>query len=348
MNAFSPLIIVIAVFWLPSGARAEAFQSVDPPDARYALPFGVRDGTVVGLYQDVQGQHHGFEFTRRGAYASFDAPGADPQLGTYAIGLDSRGDIVGYFYDTAATPRGFVRSPGGQIITFDARGANRQGTFVWAVNRSGTVVGTYVDHAGVMRGFARNANGEQRPINLRSAHMVQPSGINDKGVIVGYFGDQTGFHGFVRENGEREDFESFDPPAGCTFDRYYRVYVNNRGDVVTTCVGYSSSSSHGYLRSRAGQVTVVDYPGTRYTSIDGITQTGDIVGVYLDLVGTTHGFVRSPDGAFAAFDFPGSAITTVFGSDPAGDIVGTYRGNSGPEHGYVRFASQPASPEQDD
>jgi len=339
-------VVVSTALALPSGALAQAFQSVDPPDAAYTLALGVRNGTVVGLYQDLQAQFHGFELTRRGSYASFDAPGADPQFGTYAIGLDIHGNIVGYFYDTGTSSHGFVRLRNGMIITFDARGANAAGTLVAAVNRVGTLVGTYLDAGGAMHGFARSTDGEQWHIDVPGAQMTQPTWINDKGVIVGKFADQTGtLHGFVHEANEPEDFQTFDAAVGCFLDVYYPVYLNDHGDIATTCLTDSGTSAHGYLRTRTGQVTRIDYPGNMNTAVNGITRTGDVVGGYLDSHGVNHGFVRSPNGTFTTYDFPGASVTTPFSSDAAGDIVGTYQVLYGPLHGFVRRGRASSCPE---
>ena len=70
--------------------------------------------------------------------------------------------------------------------------------------------------------------------------------------------------------------------------------------------------------------TPIDYPGATDTFAYGINAAGDIVGEYLDDLGSgEHGFVLR-NGEFTSFDYPGSAGTAGLGINPRGDIVGQY------------------------
>src|SRR5271169_3178033 len=61
----------------------------------------------------------------------FDAPGAGtvsspecaPYCGTIPNGINDLGVIVGYYTDANIVPHGFLRTPGGKIVSFDAPGA---------------------------------------------------------------------------------------------------------------------------------------------------------------------------------------------------------------------------------
>lgn len=338
MKRCSPTLALtaIAALAMPVITRAQIYQTVDPPDTEQTQPFGARDGTVVGIYQDLQGGSHGFSFKRNGAYTSFDAPGSDPHFGTYGIGLDGDCNIVGYFYERAGKSHGFSRSPNGKIVTFDAGGPNAFGlTLVAAVNASGTIVGTYVDVRGSLRGFMRTADGKLSPVNVDSSETTQPTAINDRGDIVGYYvgagGTQSG--SFIRKAGE--PFQTIEAPTGC--GSY--AYVNNRGDVATNCD--SNDFAHGYVLSHTGVGTVFDYPGAQFTTIVGISANGDTAGVYL-ASGVLHGFIRSSAGSFTSIDFPASGVTStrVNGVDKDGDIFGTYTVGFGPVHGFVRYRTR--------
>ncbi len=68
----------------------------------------------------------------------------------------------------------------------------------------------------------------------------------------------------------------------------------------------------------------------RATSTQGINPEGDIVGFYVDEIGTSHGFLLS-DGQFTTIDVPGSLAgvtgtlpTAARGISPSGNIVGSY------------------------
>ena len=93
-----------------------------------------------------------------------------------------------------------------------------------------------------------------------------------------------------------------------------------------------------------GTFTTIDYPGAADTveccsAILNINPEGQIVGGYLDTIGTGHGFLLS-QGSFTSFDFPGAISSCAFGINPAGDIVGLYCDTpggcaSGLSHGFL-------------
>jgi hypothetical protein len=55
----------------------------------------------------------------------------------------------------------------------------------------------------------------------------------------------------------------------------------------------------------------------------GINDSGQIVGRYVDAIGTTHGFLRS-GGSYTTLDVPGSTFTVANGINASGQIVGAY------------------------
>src|ERR1039457_1726381 len=77
----------------------------------------------------------------------FDVPGAgvDVQQGTYPLGINPAGVIVGYYVDASDICHGFVRLTDGTITTFDAPGASTVETTAQAINPSGTVTGFFQD-----------------------------------------------------------------------------------------------------------------------------------------------------------------------------------------------------------
>jgi hypothetical protein len=98
---------------------------------------------------------------------TFDAPDAGTAqyqgTGCFAytdcsVLINNRGEITGYFLDTNNVYRGFVRSPWGNVTTFDAPGANTtpgaySGTFPVSINDEGEITGYYLDANNVNHGF---------------------------------------------------------------------------------------------------------------------------------------------------------------------------------------------------
>jgi hypothetical protein len=158
------------------------------------------------------------------------------------------------------------------------------------------------------------------------------NGINRSGAVVGFFPDDTGFHGFLRD------------PSGVftTLTGMSEAFgINDHGWIVGIGPG-------GNVRSPAGQMTTVTVPGpTDETTPTGINNHLDIVGWFFDTnTGAIRGFVRSAAGTYTTFDAPGAVNGSgKFGTQPqgindAGAISGWYD-NGGPYHqsGFLRNAN---------
>jgi hypothetical protein len=166
-------------------------------------------------------------------------------------------------------------------------------------------------------------------------------GVNAAGNIVGYYGDSSGNHGFLR-----------DATGGFTT-------INYPGQASTGIAGISSSGVmagnysqggsnpiHGFLLSR-GVFTNIEVPGSTQTTVNGISPSGRlIVGTYNDVTGE-HGYLLS-GGVYKSFDLPGT-YTWPQGVNNRGQIVGYYydagvtTGFMMDKNGYksLRFDSHP-------
>ena len=101
-------------------------------------------------------------------FISFDAPGAGtgPYQGTgcfyydcYGL-INNLGEITGYYLDANNVYHGYLRSPDGKFLTFDAPSADLtandfNGTFPVSLNDWGVVTGYYIDKNNVVHGFVR-------------------------------------------------------------------------------------------------------------------------------------------------------------------------------------------------
>ena len=80
-----------------------------------------------------------------------------------------------------------------------------------------------------------------------------------------------------------------------------------------------------------------DPPGSTFTSVSGMNNSGQMVGTYQDSAGL-HSFLRSSDGVtYTTINFPGASRTTVAGINNLGQVVGGYT-NGGATHGFLRGA----------
>lgn len=80
--------------------------------------------------------------------------------------------------------------------------------------------------------------------------------------------------------------------------------------------------SAGCLSAAPISFTLFQFPGSKYTSLNGVNNNGDIVGGYGGAAGVQHGFLLTASGALTTFDPPGSTSTVAEGINDAGQIAG--------------------------
>ena len=71
--------------------------------------------------------------------------------GTVVEGINARGQVVGYYVDSAGVDHGFIYFHGQFKTLDDPLGA--QGTIVEGINDSAKIVGVYYDTGGAHHGF---------------------------------------------------------------------------------------------------------------------------------------------------------------------------------------------------
>jgi len=291
----------------------------------------------------------------------FDAPGSatsssgacGQSCGTQAFANNDEGTIVGSYTDENVVAHGFLRTPGGQFVAFDAPGAGLgagldQGTFAMSINDLGVIAGQVQDENNVFHGFVRDWKGSFVIIDGPDAGAAAFQGtalfdINFEGATAGIEIDASNtVHGFLRLNGKNI---SFDPP-GSTYTFVCQETCLNQGDMVTGFYIDTSNVSHGFLRKRDGSITTLDAPGAgggagQGTTAASIDPEGAITGYFFDAGGAAHGFVRYSSGRYATFDAPGGSSFTVantaaFSINLFGAVTGEALDTNSVMHGFVR------------
>ena len=160
-----------------------------------------------------------------GANAFYLPSGGSPQTITVpgnainAFGINDRSNIVGQFTSGNATPGFYLPSAtSGSFVTINAPNTatgtntvNAQG-----VNNNGLAIGFYLGNDGQVHGFQANTAGVAPGVAITSTAIADPTipavpgepgatfvfsqllGINDNGLVSGYYGDSTtSQHGFL-------------------------------------------------------------------------------------------------------------------------------------------------------
>ena len=100
---------------------------------------------------------------------------------TQAQAINSKGQIVGSYLDSAHNSHGFLRMADGTITSFDAPGAFGV-TSPSAINSEGQIVGRTK-----FSGFLRNEDGTFTVIAVPGASLTRPNAINSEGQVVGSY-----------------------------------------------------------------------------------------------------------------------------------------------------------------
>jgi uncharacterized membrane protein len=257
-------------------------------------------------------------------------PALDPHIGywvsfdvptatyTQGIAINDRGQITGLWQDQNGTSHGFLREADGRIVTFDPPGMG--------VGGAGAARGTY------------------------------PTGINNRGDIVGYYSDKTGGqHGFLRSADSQ--YTVIDDPNANTSPISTAVYaISDTGVIVGGFTDTGDVPVHGFLREADGSFITVDNPGAEGGSTCyGINIEREVVCqalVLRDNFFVGRGFTRYRDGALITFNDaqagPGGTFVGCNGScgyasfqilNGGRQVTGYYLDANGVFHGYLRHAN---------
>ena len=290
----------------------------------------------------------------------FDAPNAGttsvpecaPFCGTQPLANNDEGAIVGTYTDAQVVPHGFLRTPSGHFVSFDAPGAGLganldEGTVAVAINDFGVIAGQFEDANITFHGFIRYPDGSFVTFNAPGAGAVPGQGqgtlaysLNLEGTTAGIYFDASGIqHGFVRSPFGK--ITGFDPPGSILTGVCEETCLNAAGEITG---GYYDASGveHGFLREPDGTITTFDPPASLGAGGASINEEGTITGYYADTDGMYRGFLRRRDGAISTFAVTDPATgavqnTAVFSINLFGAVSGIYI-DAGVFHGFSRSA----------
>lgn len=263
---FSIAVFVVSFASLAQGQLAPKpvdviFTTIDVPGASYTILWGVNNnGSMLGSYgQDTAQDAHGFTLTS-GTLTSFDYPGQDFTVPTgindsnLIVGYAGQNSAVGFLYDgtsfttikapnRSATYTNGINNAGyivggagtpGDTIGFELRNGRFKtlpvpGSYVYVygsgINSFGTVAG-WTDGV-TTDSFLCPSVSKCRIIRYPGAVRTRVFGINDAGIVVGWYGVSGGCGcAFAAKNGK---FLSFSYP-GAAFTG--ATGINNAGQIV--------------------------------------------------------------------------------------------------------------------
>jgi len=179
-------------------------------------------------------------------------------------------------------------------------------------------------------------------------------GINDAGVIVGYFGDGTVVpnNGYVLVPKNHYAVENFTQlPAGDKASQTQAIGINNLPlpEIVGFYTDSATSFTHGFLDADGVQYTIDDPAGlppnvkAPAQNLLGINDSGTAVGFWTDNNGHEHGFVVAINAQthqpsrfieVSPASFPGAIATQVSGINDRQQICGFWTDSGNNNHGF--------------
>jgi len=263
-------------------------------------------------------------------FTTIDFPAAGVLM-THAFGINSAGDIVGSYVDSAGVEHGYLLS-GGKFTQIDYPRA--LATRASGINANGDIVGYYIAPPGAsgenMKGFLLSG-GRFTTILFPHHPAAYLSRITDEGYIYGCYHDgdaSASMHGFVRN------------PDGTFVGLAVRDSMDNGANSYgSTIVGLytdlGTNKEHGFIDTN-GSFVALDVPQSVWTNAWDINPDGTaVVGTFLAANGSLHGFLYA-NGTFTGIDDPDAGgFTQAYGINSSGTIVGFYRGKDGKHHGFL-------------
>jgi len=231
-----------------------AFTPFDFPGTSFTQITGINaNGELSGNYFDPRDSSpthfHGFFRSQDGHVTPLDPPGS---IRSQAGSLNAQGQVVGVYRDIASVRHGFVWQAG-VFTTFsdpDATQVAPGGTVPFGINDRGQIVGNYVNRNDHLRHGFLLSGGAYTTIDAPGSSFTVAEGINNPGVIAGYFVDGVGIpggglpdgthHGFVLSAGV---YTTVDVPGALSTEIYS---INAIGEIVGQYVD-AGEGAHGFV-----------------------------------------------------------------------------------------------------
>jgi hypothetical protein len=194
--------------------------------------------------------------------------------------------------------------------------------------------------------FPPYGQGQYVKENFPGSVQTQVTGLNDKGVTVGFWSSMNNAsqvndnRGFYEKNGKfhTADFPT-GSPAAPPVDQLLGV---NNSDVAVGFWTDANGVNHGYEynigKKRFSAVTYAGDPVVSLTAT-AINNRGDIAGFYSNPgSGNTDGFIKVRGTTFIDLSVPGASSTMALGVNDHDEVVGVYTvgsGSSAVTHGFT-------------
>jgi hypothetical protein len=253
---------------------------------------------------------------------------------TDSYGVNNAGVIAGDYVDSSGIQHGMLLA-GTKLTTINNKTCSTTGGATgsisfFGINSAGAAVGWCTSlKTGLDIGY-EYSKGKFTPINFPKSNGTQPTGINDKGEVVGLYLDSTNSsHGFSKIGTK---YTSIDVKGetnavawGVTNKGQITVYAtNSAGAFDSFLVTGKTFKNINNPKAKGGLGTIVHTPNNK----------GDIDGTYYDSAGNERGWLLHAGKYYDVSDPSGPNITRADGLNDTLVIVGRYSPSSGGSVGF--------------
>jgi hypothetical protein len=249
-------------------------------------------------------------------------------------GINDLGIVVGAAQLSGGKIIGVIRYANGDTKTYTD--PNAAPPLDWTLftrsNVFGATVGWYRDASQNHHGLLFSGS-TAKTVDYPGAYGTILSGINDKGTMVGYWGEHDfsqPYYGFkMSKNGA---VTAINVPGARQTNP---LSITNNGVIAGSYVLKSAGppvSIHGFVLSKGIYKMGVDYPHANRTRLNDINASGVIVGTYHNTSTGTQGGFLYVHGTFKEVKGPHVHVLTVDGINDYGYVTGTSSGGTFTAH----------------
>jgi hypothetical protein len=214
-------------------------------------------------------------------------------LGTFALGVNDAGNVVGVYFDSQGREHGFSSWQGSAYVSIDFPGA--VATEALGTNKHGDIVGDYTDSAGVVHGFAL-MNGRFQQVDAPFASGLSVTGINDSRMVVGTYSQGGTIASFSGPLGHLQPFSfpQVSPLDVADFPATFQTFANglNNSQEIVGSVSINGNPPGGFAAT-AGLFQPVSPSSALSSQVNAVNNSGAVVGSFADKNGT-FGFLALP------------------------------------------------------
>ena len=252
---------------------------------------------------------------------------------TDSYGVNASGAIAGDYVDSAGVQHGMILA-GKKLTTVNNKNCQSTGgktgsIAFFGINSAGAVVGWCIDLKTNQDDGFMYAKGKFTAISFPKSIGTQPTGINDKGEVVGLYLDSANVqHGFSKIGTKYASIDVTGDTSAAAWG------VNNKGQITVYAIN-SAGGFDAFLKTGKTFKNINDpSAGTLGTVVHTPNNKGDIDGTYYDSSNLTHGWLLHAGKYYDVNDPNGPTATRADGLNDKLEMVGRYTPSTGGNVGF--------------